>query len=196
MTKTKHNKVGEKRNVILDSNIVQYLGTDGLSERIMECLREVVGAGYDLAISDISFYELLNSAPIEKEVAVIRALTGVKRFFVKKSVLIAAAHMGCMYSADKVHPEQIDVGDKIIAATAVVTNSVVFTANARDFPSPFFRELARKTLQYERKGQPVFLSAVFLEPDIGVITPRHNLRLKEYEMKHTAEVHKSLKKGE
>lgn len=176
----KHNKIGDKRNVLLDSNIVQYLGVDGLKDKIIECLTYAVNSGFDLAISDITFYELIHGAPVKHEIALIQELSGVKRFYVTKKVLIAAAHLGSLYKEDKVCDSQINSGDKFIAATAIITNSVIFTANVRDFPPPFFHEIERRNLEYTSKQRPVLLCTSFVEADINYIVHNHNVRLEDY----------------
>lgn len=181
-SKRKHNKAGQYRDVILDSNIVQYLGTPGLEAKIVECLREAVTANYDLAISDISFYELLNAAPPSVESEIVNRLAGAKRFFVDKKTLVVASHLGCLYAAEKINEDKISVGDKIIGAAAVLFNALIYTANVRDFPQPFFRDVARKPLFYKKNnGTDAFMYTAFIEPDLDVINQYNNIRLGKLE---------------
>jgi len=61
--------------------------------------------------------------------------------------LWASGRLGCLYNDEGI---EVGVGDQIIAATAILQNSIIFTCNGRDFPPPFFKELDRKLLTYER----------------------------------------------
>ncbi len=130
----------DKHYVILDTCIIQHLGDKELAECIINDLKEAATAGYDIAISDFTFFELLNGATVEKEQERINALAGISRYYVKKDILIAAAHLGCLYQQDGT---DADTGDKIIGATSLIFNSIIYTTNGRDFPRPFFNEVAK-----------------------------------------------------
>jgi len=168
-----------KNYVILDSNIIQYFNNELLASKILGILRDAIGDSYSLAISDFTFFELLNGSTIKKEQEMVIHLNGITRFYVKKTVLVAAAHLGCLYKEDGMDPGNIDIGDLIIGASAVLSGSYVFTANIRDFPVPFFKVELNKLIEYEVKGAQKFLNVAFLKPDVEVIGKYHASRLKQ-----------------
>jgi len=172
----KYNK--NVRHLILDSNIIQYLMNPLLAEGILTCLKEAMGANYPLAISDFTFFELLNGVTPKKEAQMITELNYLVRIHVRKEILVGSAHLGCMYQDDKMDLKQIDTGDLIIAASSIITNSLIFTANIRDFPVPFFNIIAKRPINYSKKTSiPALLMTAFLEPDLEFIGKTHKNRI-------------------
>jgi predicted nucleic acid-binding protein len=166
-----------KRSVILDSNVIQNYCNKAISPNLFEVFQKVVDLGYSLAISEFTYYELLNEATISKEKELIGKLNGLNTYRVTSEVLIAAAHIGSLYKDDGVQLNQISSGDKIIAATAILTNSLIYTTNARDFPIPFFKEVVRYPIEYISKKQPVHMYTSFLEPDLEFTDKCHSSRV-------------------
>lgn len=169
------------RYIILDTCIIQHFANTELAICMLNILREVVSYGYGIAISDFTFFEMLNGATVAREIERLRVISGIKRYYVKKQVLIAAGHLGYLYQADGIQPSQIESGDKIIAATALLTGSVIYTTNIRDFPLPFFKELDRPKLEYSKNGRPVVPSSFFIEPDANHIVTKFDERMREIE---------------
>lgn len=167
-----------KQYVVLDTCIIQYFGDSELANCILTDLKEAVKAGYDLAISDFTFFELLDGASVEKETQRIDALNGLSRAYVKRNTLIAAAHLGCLYADDKA---SADIGDKIIGATALLSNSIIYTANVRDYPLPFYNVLLKGYLIHHKKGFEVTIPSYFLKPDVDYIIKKYNERTKPLE---------------
>jgi len=162
----------DKQYVIVDTCIIQHLGNAELAEKIFDDLRNVSKLGYDLAISDFTYFELLDGASAKIEEERIDALSGFSRYFVSKKILITAAHLGCLFKYDKVSS---DIGDKIIGATTLLYNAIVYTTNGRDFPRPFFKELSKSFLKYSKNRAEITLPVYFLRPDLEYI----NLKYKE-----------------
>lgn len=176
MAKIKNNK----RYIILDTNIISYFSKIECKEKILEVLRYAVSLGYGLAISDITYFELFNEIPVKKEQEMVSVLANISRIYVKKKILVAAAHLGSFYKEHNLPPEQFSPGDKIIASSAILTNSIIYTANARDFPTPFFKEIERKMIDYQNKEYPVCLPTYFLEPQLDYINKYHEKRIEPY----------------
>lgn len=169
-----------QRYILLDTNIISNFSSNNLGEKILTILREVVDYGFGIAISDLTYFELLNEASPEKEHKMISTLNGVTRFYIKKDILIAAAHLGSFYKEHDLNPTQFDPGDKIIASTAILHNCIIFTLNGRDFPQPFFKEIDRRMLDYQNKEWPVCIPAYFLEPQLEYIGQYHQKRNEPY----------------
>jgi predicted nucleic acid-binding protein len=177
MTKNKH--PNPSRYIILDTNIFQHFGNETLANKIIENLRYAVSQGYGLAMSQYSLIELVDNASVETEQRRINAIKGVKHFKVKQSTLIAAGHLGSLYKEDGMEEkQQPERGDKIIGATAVLNNCVIYTTNGKDFPPPYFKEIARHYLPYTKAGRDVAIMGYFLEPDLKAIEDRNNSRTK------------------
>lgn len=167
------------RYVLLDTNIFTNLNNKQLNEQVIYLLQDAVSKGYGLGISQLSIFELLDSASLQNEIKAFSIISGLKQFKILQRVLIAAGHLGCLYSEDGIdyqkHPQ---IGDKIIAATAIVNNAVVLTFNGRHFPPPFFKIISTNALKYKQNdGRESYQVCYFLEPDIDVIKKKYDSRL-------------------
>lgn len=159
------------RFVILDSNIVQYLSNPESNSQTLEVLKGIKNKGYVPAISDISFTELLDGTNIDREDTIARSLEAFPTLTADHEILVVAGHVGTLYKDAGVG--DIDIGDKIISATAIVSDAIILTGNGRHFPQPFFREIARTTVQYTRAGRPVCQYVVFMRPDYSAISEHY-----------------------
>lgn len=169
-----------QRYILLDTNIISRFSNNSLGEKILNVLKEVVSMGYGIAISDLTYFELLNCTSPEKEHQMVSVLDGITRFYVKKDILVAAAHLGSFYAEHNLPQDQIETGDKIIAATAILKNCIVYTLNGRDFPQPFFKEIDRRMLDYQNKEWPVCVPSYFIEPQLDYIGQYHQKRNEPY----------------
>lgn len=167
----------DQRYILLDTNIISGFSNQILGEKILDVLREIHNLGYGIAISDLTYFELLNEASLEKEKKMIGALNGITRCYVKKNVLIAAAHLSSLYKEHGLQMTQFDNGDRIIAATAVLQNWIIFTTNGKDFPQPFFKEIDRRMLDYQSKEWPVCVPSYFMEPQLDYILKCNDNRI-------------------
>lgn len=169
-----------QRYILLDTNIISSFSNESLGEKIISVIKEVVAFGYGLAISDITYYELLNEASIDKEQKMIAVLNGLTRYYVKQDILIAAAHLGSFYKEHNLPMTQFDSGDRIIAATALLHNCLIYTTNGRDYPQPFFKEIERRMLDYQSKEWPVCVPTYFIEPQVDYIVKYHQKRIEPF----------------
>jgi predicted nucleic acid-binding protein len=86
----------DKRYILLDTNIISSFANDALGSKLLEVLREVVAMGYGLAISDITYFELLNEASPEKEVKMLNVLGDITTFWVTtKTLILKQAKIAC-----------------------------------------------------------------------------------------------------
>ena len=166
------------RYILLDTNIFEHLGNTDLYPQIINILKDAVSKGYGLALSQFSILELLDTATVTNETRAMNAISGIKQFKVNQGVLIASGHMGCLYNEDGLsNNKQPEKGDKIIAATAIIRNALIFTTNGRDFPRPFFREISKPLLKYSKSDQDVYIVSYFLEPDFDIIQTKYDSRI-------------------
>lgn len=91
--------------------------------------------------------------------------------------MLGAALLDSIYRVDNVNFTAISVGDIIIAATSVILTqaglkAIILTANGRDFPRPFLKEVYTKRLYYRSNEILVYL----LEPNLTIIENKNNNR--------------------
>ena len=173
-----------QRYILIDTTIFQHLGNKELASQIIFLLRDALKKGYGVSMSIYSLLELIDTSTIENEINAINATNGIKRFQINQTVLITAGHLGCLYKDDGLD-KQPEKGDKVIAATSLLNNTVIFTTNGRDFPRPFFKTITKPMLKYTKQdGREVCLISYFLEPDIELISTKHQERIDEHNNKN------------
>ena len=161
--------MSEDINIILDTNIIQYLGNEDISKVLEPYILEL-NSRATLRISLITIYECLRGLKLQDEAKPSEILSIFNPYDIEKTVLIAASRLQTFYFHDKTIAEgSISIEDKIIAATAILTGSYVLTANVNDFPRPYFKEIERKNIIYTRKGKEILLHIQLLAPDIDYI---------------------------
>lgn len=169
--------------VLLDTNIISKLSSEKLGEMIYGYLNGFlkVNPDWSFAISDFTYFELLNGLSSDKENEVTAFLDSSFPFYaVDREILRKAAHLGSLY---KEHFAELgfsdgmpEHGDKIIAATAFKHSTLIFTTNIRDFPQPFFKEIARKLFEYDVRNRMVCVPTYFVEPQIELTQKYHSHR--------------------
>lgn len=166
-----------QRYIILDTNIFQHAGNDSLALQVIVFLKEAVSKGYGISLSQFSLIELVDGASLEKERKRLAAVNGLKQFHVTQGVLLIAGQLGCLYGEDGLdEKQQPERGDKIIGATSLLGNCLIYTTNGRDFPAPYFKEVGRYNLPYQKGGVEVNIMAYLMEPDINATAARINNR--------------------
>lgn len=172
--------VKPSRYILLDSCIFSHLGNASLRPQIINLLSDALKKGYGLSLSIYTLLELIDTATVKNEAEAMSAVNGLKRFKINQTILVAAGHFGCLYADDGID-KQPEKGDKIIAATSLLKNAIIFTTNGRDFPRPFFKTLSKPILKYTKNDRDVYLVSYFLEPEIEVIASKHQIRIEEHE---------------
>lgn len=164
------------QDILLDTCILQYSGNTDSSAVFLDYLKDIGTRKFGLAISKFTVYELLQGASVTKEVRLATLLNRFRSFSVSHDTLVAAAQLKTLYNAEKIPDSQISDGDKIIAATAILTGSLIITADARDFPLPFFTQAEVRHLTFSKSGRPVMIPTYILSPDMAVIKDRFSNR--------------------
>jgi len=173
------NQNTSQKHVLLDTNILQYLGKQksNLSNQLLDYINSLLQQKYILAISSFCIFELLDGCPTkEKEAKLFQTIEALVRFEVSAEVLLTTARLSTLYRNEKAEYAHIQDGDKIIGATALLTESLILTANMRDFPRPFFVEEKITHIIYKEGRRERVLSFYLLKPDIEVILYRFERR--------------------
>ncbi len=161
--------------IIIDTCIIQHANNPGLADGIGYDLQEAYASGYTPAISHFTYFELLDGAFPDIELARTRVISGLRRFRFQERIIRLAARLACFYRNEGIADDRIKklMKDRIIGATCVLSpNSILYTANANDFPQPFFEVFAKRPHIY-RQGQQSndrVMYTYFIRPDYNAIT--------------------------
>lgn len=167
------------RPLILDTNILQHLGNVELAKQIFERMIFAAKNNYIISYSEYSILEMVDCASTSIEAKRLKAIDWLIHYPVNQQTLIVAGHLGGLYQEDGLSAtQQPERGDKIIGATAIISNAVIYTTNGRDFPQPYFKEYSRHLLTFKKDGRDICLMGYFIEPDIIAINNRYNHRTK------------------
>ncbi len=159
--------------IILDSNIIQYTAQPKSADAFNAYIADLVSRGFEYAISTITIYELLKGANKRTKEKVVKLLRQFTKFELPENVLQTAAELESVYKIDEIQPKEIDDADKIIGATALLSYGLILTANARDFPAPYFKEIERKFITFEEKRERTKTIVVYiLRPEAAIIEQR------------------------
>lgn len=165
-----------KQDIILDTCLLQYLSDQKISKELVDYLMELQGANFDLAISNISICELLSGTTKRQEADGIGILSLFKKYQVDDNVLLATSQLSTLYGREKIPGQDISIADKIIAATAVLTGSLILTADIHDFPRPFFKEAAEKLFYYSIRNKTCMRVVQIFSPNTVIINQRFSER--------------------
>lgn len=140
--------VRKKLPIILDTNIIIYQGQLWTEKQLKDELANLERI-YKLTISKITRFEILKSTKVKKENKLLKLLNLFESFEITEKVLIIAALLHRLFKDN--HDKKIQDSDVIIAATAFLNNSYIFTSNRNDFPYPFFEEEKVTPILYKRE---------------------------------------------
>lgn len=147
---------------------------------MLSYLTNLMGRGFGLVISEVSYYELLSGTTTKQEKDRLNFLNELTRYLVELRVFIAASQLSTLYSQqckrENRTSHEISCPDKIIAATAVLTGSLILTANISDFPRPFFREAEERLIFYKDHDKTQILVLQLLDPNNSVIQQKFQER--------------------
>lgn len=158
-----------KKFLLLDSCITEYWLNKDIQPSLEQLLTTWAGTTFDLAISEISFAELVDGAIKTKINRVKDLLTTFTRFEVTERVLSGAGILSNVYMSQNKVTNGAGLQDKIIAATAFIFDIPIITADVRDFPHPFFVTIASENLKYEKKGRSHFITIDVLKPNTQML---------------------------
>jgi len=159
----------ESKYLLLDSCIVEYWLDKYLNPAVYEFLSKKSELGTVLAVSEISYMELIDGAYKEKIERVRKLLEKYIRFEVSQRVLSGAALLSSIYSLQNAKTNGASMEDKIIAMTSLVHRAQIVTANVADFPYPFFVQVESENILFRKKNKDQYLSIAVLKPNVEII---------------------------
>lgn len=159
--------------IILDSNIIQYTAQPKSADAFNVYIVDLVSRGFEFAISAITIYELLKGANKKTKEKMVKLLKQFTKFELPENVLETAAELESVYKVENIQPKEIEDADKIIGATALLSYALILTANARDFPAPYFKEIERKIITFEEKRERTKTIVIYLLKPEATIIEKH-----------------------
>lgn len=168
-----------KKYIFLDTCIFQYVGDKNKSKSavVRDCLDGLVKKGFILAVSEITMFEHMHGLWGVRAEKAYNLLNVYEWKAITKIILLWATWLGGFYHDEK--QDGIDVGDKIIAATAISEGGFVLTANHKDYPHPFFITVESYALEYDVSHYKKTLDVVLYKPNLELMARR--LQEKEHE---------------
>lgn len=163
----------DKKYLFIDTCVIQFAGdkNKSKSEAVIQCLNLLTKEGYNLAISEIAFYENLQGLWGKKVESAHAFLRAYEYKEVSRTVLLIASILGSLYRDEKI--DWVDMGDKIIAATALLAGGFVLTENHKDYPHPFFLTEKSIPLTYITGGKyNKTIDIALYKPNILLISRR------------------------
>lgn len=154
------------KNIIIDTNIIQYyISHPEITSDLRSHLNVPAHAGMKIAISAITKTELLETATEQQIIEANKILDKILTFKIYEETLEASVKIRDLYvEHTKKKLKNIDIGDCIIAATSIFTQSLVYTCNRKDFPDPFFTLLDERQLTFSDVKKVKTISSYFLAP--------------------------------
>lgn len=181
--------------VIVDTCVISQLNSNSkkLSDNLALYLEDLSKRGYELTLSTITGYEILQNLFGEKEDKTVRLLDQYQQKEITTEVLYWAAKLRSLYK-EIGHEITKKGGDSIIAATAFLLDGRVLTINCRDYPYPFFTQVEHKALEYEitRGDNDVWYTKTI---DITLFRPDKVAIFKQFDASEKASYPKDKKKG-
>lgn len=165
-----------QRNVILDSCIIEYLLNKEMSDVLTAQLDLWRGKAFGVAISELTYSELIDGAHLDKETKVIDFLDQFYSLPITKRITKGAGKLGSVYKQEFQLEKSISLGDKVIAATAIIFSAPIITANVKDFPQPFFNVLLSKNIVYKQNDRRKMIYIAFLYPNYEYIKHAFSIR--------------------
>jgi predicted nucleic acid-binding protein len=167
--------VPNKPIILLDSNIIHYSTSKNISPEILKFLVEKEKLA-DLAVSEYSRFELIRGVKKTRENELMDMFNVFKIYPISTEVTFAAARLETLYRMEEIPCNGISDGDKFIAATAILLNSAIMTANGRDFPWPFFTEIERIPIVYKEKDISKTVLISTFAPDLDLVLRKFEKR--------------------
>lgn len=170
MSNKSNPNLSPKQRIILDTNIFSYMSDKEAGIHVIMYLLDFLERGFGFAYSEITLYELLRGNTQKKEQEMLQLLSPYFKYYLSENVILAAAQLDNIMKIEKIDANSVDHGDKFIAATAILTGSLIMTANARDFPWPLFHEVETKPIIFKskKKSSKCYMLAL-ISPDFDLI---------------------------
>lgn len=164
----------DKNYFLLDTCIAEYWLDKDMQSAIATQMSSWAGDVFDLAISEISYAELVDGAYKEKVERVKDLLGTYTRFEVTQRVLTGAGILSSIYQSFNPKTSGACIEDKIIAATSFIYNIPVITADIHDYPHPFFVTIESENIKYQKKGKDRYITIDILKPNTKILRDQYS----------------------
>lgn len=161
--------LADKQYFLLDSCIAEYWLDNSMQDVITAQLAVWAGSSFNLAISEISYSELIDGAYKEKITRVKQLLSSFTQIEVTQRVLSGAGILSNVYKVHNNQTSGASIQDKIIGSTAFIHHFPIITANVSDFPHPFFTTIESQNLQFQKKEKSHYLTVDVLKPNYTML---------------------------
>lgn len=169
----KKNMDGLTSNVIiLDTNVILYLGNKYLSDPLGSYVKTY--SANTLYYSEISVAEVFAGVVKSHSISPVERLSDFQVLHLYQEVLMLSGYLSAIYSSHSPSFQHISLADKIIAATAVLNNAHILTADVNDFPRPYFYEVSEECIMYRKKDKQYMTVFQILKPNHELISQRMN----------------------
>lgn len=152
--------------IIIDSCILIYCQIEPYKQEIRSILRSFVNNGNELAISQISFLEVLRGAKKDDRKYYIKLLKYLNSVPISEEVIVNSIILHNIYinlGITKESDKRDWTGDVIIGATAMFQKSLIFTSNRRDFPEKVWKVVAIYPVIYKSYDKFELINLYLLE---------------------------------
>lgn len=157
--------------IILDTCVIQAAGSKekNKADCVQLCLKQLKKNGYRLALSQITVYENLCGLWGERVEPAMKVLRDFEWKEIPLNVLTLASLLAGLYNRT-----DSNVGDQIIAATAILEDGLVFTENHKDFPNPYFTQKEWYPLSYQKGSGRRTMDLILYQPQLSLISRKIN----------------------
>ncbi len=134
------------QRIIIDTNVIQYGVSDHFSDdtqTLLGSLNETADEMYISSYTTFEIYRGIDNRKIEKTKRVVDVFGSYEPDLVTYKIAAVLTTCYQRHPATRNYASKYSDGDTIIAASAIRDGSRILTANANDFPAPFFLEVER-----------------------------------------------------
>lgn len=162
-----------KPYLLLDTCVAEYLLNPYIEIVLSKQISAWANNKRKLAISGISYTEMIDGAYKSKVKEVNELLDTYTQFEVTQRILQGAGILSNVYKAQNSKVVGSSLADKIIAATAFVYNLPLITADVKDFPYPFFTSIVSENIKYRKKNKDQYIAIAALMPNATMLNHWH-----------------------
>ena len=143
----------KNKKILLDTNILINYGVENFRERSGNILRVLLNNQNKLAVSEITGLELLQGETEKSKIEFyLKMLNFISNLDVSRSVLLNAISLSSGYRRIKTDKKGPSVADLIIGGTVLAHDSLLLTADRKDFSEPMWGVVAHKYVFDDKKS--------------------------------------------
>ncbi len=168
----------KNRRILVDTNILVYCGNKDFGHQAKGLLRTLKDNNNALAISHVSYFELIKNA-IDQNLRkyYFHLVSYIHNLPIKQDILVSGSTLYHLYSNRGIKEyKKIESMDLIIAGTVVFhKGALLLTANRRHFPMPFWRNISQGYITYKDGEAYRLINIYLLEFDYAQIPQKNKV---------------------